>query len=160
MTSPDDPSHSYARRVLLAEEWETDAEWPDESGIVDETTNSAQSADNLTRGLTRSPRGYYEFLSGVRGLKDWIFHQYDIDFHPSIPHGHLQGRNQPKLDPYLGWIYQGTKQIDRKPKKIIVDLWNESEFREFASLAIDFYIRKFPHFRWRVAHPRRLPRKR
>jgi len=77
-------------------------------------------------GLIRTPEGYYRFFSGVRGLKEWVFHQYDPDFHPSVPHGHFQRRNQPKLDPYLGWVYRGSKQIDRKPRQAIIDLWNFS----------------------------------
>lgn len=89
-----------------------------------------------------------------------MFHKYDADFHPSIPHGHFKGGNQPKLDPYLGWVYRGAKQIQREPRNSIVALWNEADFREFALGAIAYYMGAFPNYRWRVPNPRRLPRRR
>jgi len=94
------------------------------------------------------------------GLTDWQFHQADADFFPSIPHGHWQGHDQPKLDAYTGWIYQGSQQISREKRKKIVALWNDQKFRVFARAAIDYYLDAFPSYHgWRVRNPRRLPRR-
>jgi hypothetical protein len=103
-----------------------------------------------------------QFTPGaLTGLTQWVFHQSDPDYFPSVPHGHYQGKKQPKLDAYLGWIYDGSRQTGREPRAKIIALWNDQKFRDFARTAINFYIASFPSYRgWRVPDPRVLPRRR
>lgn len=165
MCEPNDPVYKKANRILLAEEWDCDDEWPlknDENKV----NSSASQLDISTEegeikpGLRRDKKGYFQFLSRKKGLKDWVFHQYDPDFHPSIPHGHFQGKSKPKLDSYLGWVYQGSRQINRLSRALIIELWNDEEFRVFAHISIDWYKREFTSYKWRVNNPLRLPRRR
>ena len=91
-------------------------------------------------------------------LQSWEFHQADDDYFPSVPHGHEHGRKQPKLDVYLGWVYNKAKQVHRIERSAIVDLWNDRDFRDFARIAIDYYLTSFPSYSgWRVGDPRLLP---
>jgi len=164
MCEPSDPVYEQAKRILLVEEWNDDEEWP----LENDEGNSASSESDLNEsdegeiqpGLRRDKKGYIQFLSRKKGLNDWVFHQYDRDFHPSIPHGHFMGRSQPKLDSYLGWVYQGSKQIKRLSRNLIVDLWNDEKFRHFAQIAIEWYMLEFPSYNWRVNNPLLLPRRR
>ncbi|MBA1140682.1 hypothetical protein [Mesorhizobium neociceri] len=91
-------------------------------------------------------------------------HPFDDDFFPSIPHGHLRKGEWGKLDAYLGWVYEDPSNRSRQSRRIkrnsIVALWNDNTFRDFASDAIDYHLNRFPKFQWRVASPRKLPRKR
>lgn len=91
-------------------------------------------------------------------LKDWEFHQADDDFFPSIPHGHEHGRKQPKLDVYLGWVYRKDEKVRRVDRTSIIRLWNDRDFRDFARIAINYYLDQFPRYSgWRVTDPRILP---
>ena len=160
MCDPNDYIFTKANKILLVEEWAND-DWPLENDTI--YTNSTieseiESNEKIKPGISRDKNDHYRFLSIKKGLKDWVFHQYDADFHPSIPHGHFQGKNHPKLDAYLGWIYKGSKQIDRLSKKFIIDLWNDEEFRVFARIAIEWYMDENPNFNWRVNRPLMLPR--
>lgn len=38
-------------------------------------------------------------VRGVGGMKKWVFHEFDEDPHPSIPHGHEHGRAIPSAIP-------------------------------------------------------------
>jgi hypothetical protein len=98
--------------------------------------------------------------SGSTGLSRWVFHQYDPDPFPSIPHGHHNGQSQPKLDAYLGWVYLNATRNRREPRRNIVALWNDDKFRDFARQAIQYYLTHHPHYRWRVSNPGRIPAKR
>jgi hypothetical protein len=116
-------------------------------------------------GLSDDGRGddediYLFFIpSGITGLTSWQFHPFDDDFFPSIPHGHNRKNDGIKLDPYLGWIYRGSRQTAREERRKIVALWNDDGFRRAALLAIDYYLNHHPTFTgWRVSNPRRLPR--
>jgi hypothetical protein len=118
-----------------------------------------------TDGALPKPLGDDELLYFIpgpgTGLTHWVFHPFDVDYFPSVPHGHFQGRPQPKLDAYLGWVYQGSKQISRETRQSIILLWNEDKFRALASTAIQFYLNQFPHYTgWRVSKPKVLPRRR
>jgi hypothetical protein len=143
MCEPSDPIYKKADRILRAEEW-----------------NNEEDEDEIQSGLSRDRNDYFQFLSRKKGLNDWIFHQYDADFHPSIPHGHLKGKSQPKLDSYLGWVYKGSKQIKRLSRDLIIALWNDEEFRIFAHTAIKWYMGEFLSYNWRVSSPLMLPRRR
>jgi hypothetical protein len=92
------------------------------------------------------------------GLSQWEFHQTDRDFFPSVPHGHHKSKPL-KLDAYLGWYYQQSKQIGREARWKIIALWNDTKFRSFALASIEFYRREYPLHRWRVPNPWRLPRR-
>ncbi|WP_226667423.1 hypothetical protein [Microbulbifer aggregans] len=164
MCEPSDPVYEQAKRILLVEEWNDDEEWPLENdegnGASSESDLNKSDEGEIQTGLRKDKKGYFQFLSRKKGLNDWVFHQYDPDFHPSIPHGHFKGKSQPKLDSYLGWVYQGSKQIKRLSRTLIVDLWNDEEFRNFAQIAIDWYMLEFPSYNWRVSNPLLLPRRR
>lgn len=164
MCEPSDPVYEQAKRILLAEEWNSEDVWSLEN---DERDNGSVPAylnksgeDEALPGLRRGKKGYFQFLSRKKGLNDWVFHQYDCDFHPSIPHGHFKGKSQFKLDSYLGWVYQGSKQINRLSRGLIVDLWNDEDFRTFALIAIEWYMCEFPSYNWRTSNPLMLPRRR
>ncbi len=166
MCEPNDPILQRANKILVVEEWNNEDEWNSKLENNQEFEQQGHGIDpefineKIKPGLTIDRRGDFQFLSKRKGLSDWIFHQYDVDFHPSIPHGHFNGRKQPKLDCYLGWIYQGSKQIKRLSRKLIIELWNDEDFRSFAEDSIDWYMMEFPRFNWRVNAPRRLPKRR
>lgn len=157
-----DPIYIKAKRLLLVEEWGDETVWvsnDDEFG-EDSLEQDESNKEETKWGLIQDYDGYLQFTVRKKGLKDWIFHQCDADFHPSIPHGHFKGKNQPKLDAYLGWIYEGSRQRARLDRCLIVDLWNDEEFRVFATIAIDWYMTNFPNYNWRVNNPLNLPKRR
>lgn len=91
----------------------------------------------------------------------WDFHPHDVDFWPSIPHGHLNGRPLPKLNPYVGRAFEGhDREVIklRLTKKEMVGLWNFDKFREICLQAIDFYSTTYPDYQFPVSNPRNLPR--
>jgi len=165
MCEPDDPIFTKADRILRVEEWDLEDEWYDDPGGNFESKSNEPGEEQLNGGITKpglskDRKGYFQFLSRKKGLRDWIFHQYDADFHPSVPHGHFQGKKQPKLDCYLGWVYNGSQQIKRLNRDLIIELWNDDEFRIFAYTSIEWYMAEFPKFNWRVSNPLSLPRHR
>ncbi len=164
MCAPDDLTRTFVEHILRLEEEYDSAEWTEgeevarvmsqsESGLTESTIEEREDDDGAVS---------LQFLpSGTTGLSRWVFHQYDDDYFPSIPHGHFEGRNQQKLDAYLGWIYHGSKQNSREPRKKIIALWNDAKFRELARMAIDYFHTHHPQYNgWRVLYPRRLPRRR
>jgi hypothetical protein len=165
MCEHDDPTHLKATKVLLAEEWDGDDNWWVGNEKHDRSLHSSGRDDAsedgvIQKGLSRDRKGYFQFLSRKKGLNDWVFHQYDADFHPSIPHGHSTDNRQLKLDAYLGWTYIRSTQRKRLGRALIIDLWNDHEFRIFAYKAIDWYKGEFPSYNWRVPHPLMLPKRR
>lgn len=167
MCSSSNPSGITANRILRAEEWESDEEWSYEG----ESPSNRCEGDNRPSSFgstfdylpDEDEEGAFLclFLGTHTGLSNWEFHQTDDDFFPSVPHGHWNGKKHLKLDPYQGWVYIGSKQQRREPKKNIVSLWNDRKFREFALVAIDYYLTHHPSYNgWRVANPRLLPRRR
>jgi hypothetical protein len=92
-------------------------------------------------------------------LSRWHFIKGDPDPHPSVPHGHDQGRSFPKLDPYLGWIHVSTTRTGgRLSKDDTRALWSDRRFRDFASAALVHFAQENPNYVWRVPRPLRLPR--
>jgi hypothetical protein len=163
MCSPKNPSGVYAERVLSLEKFELNDEWFDEPESFFNSTNhkfrKVESELKSTMGKDNQP--CLHFCPGTHTkLSSWEFHQYDDDFYPSIPHGHLHRQSQPNLDSYNGWIYQNNKRGKREPRKSIVALWNDEKFRAFATQAIQYYLDKHPKYTWRVEQPFRLPRRR
>lgn len=164
MCRPSDPSCLFATRVLAQAEWNLESNWElGEKSIAssDESTRKA-SSDNTPNGSSAHEDDQLYFCTTlIPGLTVWQFNKHDDDFFPSVPHGHWQGKKYPKLDAYLGWIYRGSTQIGREPRKNIIALWNDNKFREFAASAIDYYLtHNVLHNGWRVSRPRRLPRRR
>jgi hypothetical protein len=137
---------------LIDDEWSLD----NSDGLGEQGTEGSRRSGSTSGNDEQPP---LSFLWSIGGRK-WEFHRHDRDFFPSIPHGHKNGRDQPKLDPYQGWVYQRSKQIYRIKKAEVARIWNDEKFRALAHSAITFYAAEFPHYRWRVPNPFRLPRKR
>jgi hypothetical protein len=164
MCSPQNPTKASAERILSLYEWPTEDEWED--GEYNQMSNE-QGRTTLRPGggkgsdVDDEPDFLYLYPGSHTGLADWEFRPYDADPYPSVPHGHWNARDRPKLDPYQGWVYDRTKQIRREPKKKIVALWNDPIFRRFALDSIHFHLEHFTyHGDWRVENPLRLPRRR
>lgn len=167
MLSPESP----LREMILEEiSWRTpdlegDGFCLEEPKIQNSTTESEmqEKGRDTANWIQEYDDGYLEFLTksqGVLGDK-WMFHQYDEDHFPSIPHGHLNNQHSTKLDAYRGYTYDtrsNNKPLKRERRRFIVELWNNPKFRIFAITAIDYYRKNFPAFQWRVPYPRRLPR--
>jgi hypothetical protein len=166
MCRPDDPTKGFAKHVLRMENWTNPDEWaylegglPTPQHIESALRESTIDEEDGPEDGDFDPFLYFTPDASI-GLSNCIFHQYDPDYFPSVPHGHYTQTQRHKLDAYLGWIYNGSKQIGREPKYKIVALWNDDKFRTFALIAIDYYQTHFPKYRWRVRNPRRLPRRR
>lgn len=167
MCANGDPSGVVAARILLLEDWRTERHWADETPVLE--SSAQNTGESSVRRVSVSSAdddgdedGVIQFIPASRtGLQHWTFHQYDADWHPTIPHGHWHGNSTPKLDPYQGWVYEGSAQIRRESRSSIVSIWNDAAFRAFALRAIQYYVDHFPHYAgWRVANPFRLPRRR
>jgi len=153
----------FANEILEDHDWFNDCteltdDWlaQEESGLSD--SHGERSAEESSDG---DPDDFVvHLIIAVEGIS-WDFHPFDDDWFPAVPHGHKRpGKSTDKLDPYLGWIYDKSKQSGRLKRKAIISLWNDDRFRETASRAIDYYLHEHPHYRgWRVSNPRRLPRR-
>jgi len=97
-------------------------------------------------------------IQGISGLSQWDFHEYDVDYFPSVPHGHNIA-DRKKLDAYLGWVYDKTHKVYRLKRKVIVYLWNNDSFRTYARSSIRWYMTAYPSYRWRVPYPLVIPRR-
>ena len=156
LARPDDAATHFALKLLGKEtvDQEDFCKWKNEEQLSDEDClfeSDGPYIDPVDQTLA------FKIVSGP--LKVWEFHQADDDFFPSIPHGHHQGRKQPKLDVYLGWIYDHAKQIDRLDRQFIVSLWNDRSFRSFARIAITYYLDTYPGYTgWTISDPRVLPK--
>lgn len=159
-----------AKRILAMDDFPIDASWCEEGEVErDEGAPSCHEGPGQTEVQFFHPDWpdddeppILQLIPAASiGLSDWVFHQADADYFPSIPHGHWKGRAQPKLDPYTGWIYKDSNKTRREQRRKIVALWNDQKFRQFASDAIDYYLGAYPYYGgWRVRNPRRLPRRR
>lgn len=167
MCSPTNSSGIAAERILRVEEWDAEDGWEYEGESPSNRRQGNDRPSSFESALEYIPdededSAFLCFFAGTHtGLSNWEFHQYDDDFFPSVPHDHWNGNRQPKLDPYQGWVYKGSKQQWREPKKNIISLWNDQQFREFARVAIDYYLTHHPNYDgWRVVNPMCLPRRR
>lgn len=126
----------------------------------DEKEGKASNSSNIEfQGDDFDP--LLHFISATSGkISKWEFHKTDSDFFPSIPHGHAIINNKIKLDAYRGYIYNNNFQTDREKRQFIIDLWNDSKFRDSARETIIYYLNTFPHYNWRVLNPLRIPRRR
>ena len=109
------------------------------------------------------------FLTTMPGcLKDnWMFHKGDVDYWPSIPHGHLEKSQHIKLDSYRGNTYdtnKNNKELQRESKHYIASLWNDDAFRAHSLDTLNHFILSNPTFSWvnhrGIVFPYKLPRKR
>ena len=137
----------------------------DEDSETQGSTVNSEAGENGASWRKDYDDGYLEFLTKSKGVlgDKWMFHQYDNDHFPSIPHGHLNKNKSIKLDAYRGYTcdtLNNNKLLQRETKRFIINLWNNPEFRTFAVRAIDYYLEHFPYFKWRVRHPKKLPRTR
>jgi hypothetical protein len=163
MCAQGEPICKVLKELLEPHDFTVDDEWRDDGEISREVSGvrSEKRESLIESQIDTSEHLILKFTADTStNLSNWVFHQADPDFFPSIPHGHLSGKAQPKLDAYLGWIYKGAKQTAREPKENIIALWNDKKFRAFAGAAIDYYTTTFPNHQWRVATPWRLPRRR
>ncbi|MHA8112241.1 hypothetical protein ACX122_03810 [Kosakonia cowanii] len=157
MCEPEDPTYIAASRILSLEGYDGEFEsWRESDRNNEQDSNAGQRRPGGR--IYPDNDGFYHFLSRLSKTKDWEFHQADADFFPSVPHGHYKGRNQPKLDAYLGWVYKNSAQIDRLSRDAIVELWNDASFRKFAKTSITWFMEQNPNFNWRVSDPMLLPR--
>jgi hypothetical protein len=154
IANPQGGASVFAADLLGDEAVDGEAGWADGDNAPSGDTGSHQ-----TEGPYPDAGDHTLAFKVVDGpLKGWEFHQADDDFFPSIPHGHEHGRKQPKLDVYLGWVYNKSKQVRRVDRTSIVRLWNDRAFRDFARVAISYYLDHYPSYSgWRVADPRTLP---
>jgi hypothetical protein len=130
---------------------------------IDSDSDSDSDPESDSDTLGGKEPDFLNFCPASRtGLGKWEFRPQDADPHPSVPHGHWEGRSRPKLDPYQGWIYEGKKkQTSRESKDKIKALWNDRIFRKFALDTIRYHLQAFPyHGDWRVENPLHLPRRR
>lgn len=157
---PGDVITSFAQGIIGLNDWHVDNdEWGHDRSELVEGNEDVVSLEPSTRYDDHDD--YIHFVGNAGELKNWHFRTVDPDYFPSVPHGHWENREKPKLDAYLGWVYEGSKQTDRLKRKSIVDLWNNEKFRNMATEAIKYYLINHPHYKgWRVPNPRRLPRRR
>lgn len=154
MCDQSDPTGLAAQRGLIMNEQEAPPVWSD-SPIPEPTTETGA----INGQEFDDPLLYYVSLA-VPALRSWVFIVGDPDPYPSVPHGHWRRMPKPKLDPYLGWIYDGTRQIRRESRRNIILLWNEQSFRTFAQKSVTHFIAQNPRFTWRVRNPGKMPRAR
>lgn len=160
MCAQKDHTRAIVDHILAVEEWQISDEWIESATVGKEPQSENKPAESIIQEQKDSDgKIWLRFMpSGATGLSRWVFHQQDDDYFPSVPHGHLNGCSQPKLDSYLGWIYKGSMQICREPRRKIIALWNDKQFRKFATAAINYYHKKYPHYNWRVEKFLHLPR--
>ncbi len=153
----------FANEILHDHDWtKGDNDWfDDRSGRETSELSENHHGRSADRQLDDESDDRIHLAIAVGGI-NWIFHPFDDDWFPSVPHGHKRsGRPTDKLDPYLGWVYDKSKQTGRLKRKDIITLWNNEGFRVTASRSIDYYLENHPHVsRWRVRNPRKLPLRR
>ena len=161
LTRERDPVHIQASRMVQAEEGShTQPIMNDDPGHSGDFSLEIAIQEDCIDGEA-GENGLLQFIAKVNGFSAWHFNQYDPDFFPSVPHGHWKEKETRKLDVYLGWVYEGTRQVSQEKRCLIIDLWNNEEFRRFAATAIDYYLDHHPSYKgWRVSNPRKLPVKR
>ncbi len=157
MCNPNDLVYKKVSDILLVEECNSEDNWLQEENENNDNQYQFYENRKVQLSINMGNKEFLQFISKKVGLKDWIFNPYDRDFHPSIPHGHHKEKML-KLDSYLGWVYQKTRQVDRLDRRKIIDLWNDEEFRDIAIKSINWYIDNYPRYKWRVDNPKKIPR--
>lgn len=164
MLDPEDPLFTPLRGSIppsLADEVELTDEDQSEVAITREEHSEHWRRQAARRRSFPPPPVLQLIVHGVSGMKKWVFHEYDEDPHPSVPHGHEYGNDHPKCDPYTGRVYDTHRREitrERFSRKTRIALWRDPKFREFALKAIIWYEDHHPYYSFRVTHPRRLPK--
>lgn len=164
MLEPRDPLFGPLREIAptsLSHETEIIEEEPSEVSIAREEYSERQTRRASSRRSFPPPPVIQLIVHGVRGMKKWVFHEFDHDPYPSIPHGHEYGMDHPKCDPYTGKVYDAHRREvskERLCRRTRIALWSDPKFREFALKSIIWYEDHHSHYLFRVSHPRRLPR--
>jgi len=130
--------------------------------IVPEQRDGAETGDwRDCAGAPESDPLLLHFSSVAPGLGAWTFYPQDRDPKPSVPHGHWQGRRQPKLNPYTGRVFDRNGEVKRMRlgRKAMKALWNDKAFRRNVLEAVVWYAREYPWHRFPVDKPNRLPRR-
>lgn len=161
---PANEAIAFANEILKDCDWKRgDDDWSDDQPKEESSELVDNTGERSVEGQSDEDPGdlIFHFIIAIDG-NDWKFNPFDDDWFPSVPHGHKHpGRPTDKLDPYLGWLYDKSKQLGRLKRKDIISLWNDERFRKIASRAIDYYLNEHRHYRgWRVPNPRLLPRRR
>lgn len=103
------------------------------------------------------------YFSTKKGFlkSQWRFDVSDPDGFPGVPHGHLVTNPALKLDCYLGYTYDTAnrnKQLMPESRKFIVSLWNNQEFRTFATKQLAWFVTNNPKYRFDVPNPIQSPK--
>jgi len=154
-----------------AEEYEigyVEDDVPDGPSVTRPVTQ-AEAATSRRGDGPSLPMALYVTNSGQHGLRRaWLFHPYDEDPYPSVPHGHerLTCGAGLKLDVYRGHHLRGKRIEGREKRKAIQALWNSDPWRAFAksallcALAHDETLKSRLMDERGIRRPLRLPRKR
>lgn len=104
----------------------------------------------------------FSLLTDSKGkISQWEFHKGDADPNPSVPHGHsvkVKKYKNYKLNPYTGFIYNKKKIVLEEDNAFLIDLWNDDNFRQFVSEALNHFKTSNP--KYRLKQPTKLPEKR
>ena len=116
MLEPDDQLFAPLRGSVppsLAQEAEPIDE--DQSEV---TITREYSEQQIRRAVSRRsfppPPVMQLIVHGVGGMKKWVFHEFDEDPYPSIPHGHEHGKGHPKSIPTP--VKSTTLTVERSAK--------------------------------------------
>lgn len=130
--------------------------------LGDEDLNTKENEEidriNISVSDSSDDENWIEFLFN----NEWVFTKSDPDSYPSTPHGHFKNKNKkwPKLNPYNGRVFKKKHQEDvskRLSKNELKKLWSDQKFRSFCREHIVWYMEAFPHHRFPVRRPLRLP---
>jgi hypothetical protein len=161
MCDPESQIWHYANSLLNSEDWGEDPSWPCIYEIVGKEGKNRAGSDYQSRGYFNDPEILLFMPASSTGLQDWEFHKGDPDPQPSVPHGHRYKKDMQKLDPYLGYVSSKGKEINRVSRESIIKLWNLKTFRDFAREAIEHFMQQNILWTgWKVADPKKLPRRR
>ena len=115
-------------------------------------------------GGSRAGDDLLQFTLNSGPMAKWFFRPGDADPLPSAPHGHLNNKSLPKLDPYTGGVWAKKKLVGQESRQNIAALWNDNGFRLMALKTIGHALQNSPLARGliakRTSNPYKLPRKR
>lgn len=121
-----------ATDALEAEEFSGDDDWP--GGEPKKPASDEDPKESKLSVLGKhgpfEPPVLYLVVAGNTGLHEWQFHQSDVDFFPSIPHGHSRQDHRRKLDVYRGWIYREDRQEGRASLTLLDPSWKGALYLE------------------------------
>jgi len=168
MLEPRSELHILVSKYLRSFEEESPRDSLEDTGSP--SSASLPKLEPFTEGNSQPPEDEPLHLAtdqaGVLGKK-WIFHPNDMDFFPSVPHGHLKTRTKVKLDAYRGYTYDtacGNAPLARETRDFIIGLWRDDKFRILATETVKHFVTRHRDFNWwshrRILDPLHLPPKR